>query len=82
LKKEVKLTELLPGEKGKVNHLALRGLERRRLMDLGFVKGSIVEVNRRSMFGDPTAYFIKGSVIALRREEADEILVIKIDEED
>jgi len=82
LKKEVKLTELSPGEKGIIDHLTLRGLERRRLMDLGFVKGSVVEVIRRSMFGDPTAYFIKGSVIALRREEADEILVIKIDEED
>lgn len=44
-------------------------------MDLGFIPGTIIESVRRSPLGDPTAYLVRSSVIALRKEEADKILV-------
>jgi DtxR family Mn-dependent transcriptional regulator len=54
---------------------ACRGLERRRLLDLGIVPGTIVGAEMRGLGGDPTAYRIRGAVIALRKEQADLIHV-------
>ena len=55
----------------------LRGLLRRRLLDLGFTPGAVVEPVMESAFGrgDPRAYRVRGTVIALRREQAKHILV-------
>jgi DtxR family Mn-dependent transcriptional regulator len=75
------LSSLQPGARGRVIEIspACRGQERRRLMDLGFVPGSIVDVEMVSPAGDPTAYRVRGSVVALRREQA---RLIRIDEAD
>ncbi len=54
---------------------ACRGLERRRLLDLGIVPGTVVQAELRSPGGDPTGYRIRGAVIALRKEQADVIHV-------
>jgi ferrous iron transport protein A len=45
------------------------------MLDLGLVAGTAVETVLRSPAGDPIAYQIRGAVIALRREEAVQILV-------
>lgn len=63
------------GKKGRVKELSADGSIRRRMLDLGLVLDTIVECLRRSPFGDPTAYEIRGTVIALRYEEASKILV-------
>ncbi len=44
-------------------------------MDLGFVPGTRIEAVRRSPAGDPTAFGVRGTVIALRGEVARQILV-------
>jgi DtxR family Mn-dependent transcriptional regulator len=74
------LSNLKPGQRGKILGLspACRGAERRRLLDLGFVAGTTVEVEMVSPGGDPTAYRVRGSVVALRREQAS---LISIDSE-
>lgn len=66
------LAGLRLGERARVLGLtpACRGAERRRLLDLGFVAGTPVEVEMVSPAGDPTAYRVRGTVIALRREQA------------
>lgn len=66
------LATLRPGVLARVVEIspACRGPERRRLLDLGFVPGTIVEVDMVSPAGDPTAYRLRGSVVALRREQA------------
>lgn len=66
------LSGLQPGRRARVLGLspACRGAERRRLLDLGFVAGTAVEVEMISPAGDPTAYRVRGTVIALRREQA------------
>lgn len=51
------------------------GAERRRLLDLGLVPGTRVRVEFESPFRSPRSYFIRGSMIALRREQAEMILV-------
>ncbi|MFC1544455.1 FeoA domain-containing protein [Gemmatimonadota bacterium] len=52
-----------------------RGLTRRRFMDLGLTPGSRVKVDRAGPFGDPRAYRIRGTTIALRKEQAGLVLV-------
>lgn len=52
-----------------------QGPQRRRLLDLGVVPGTLVRVEFASMSGDPLAYRIRGALIALRREQAGWILV-------
>jgi DtxR family Mn-dependent transcriptional regulator len=75
------LAALKPGQRGKVLDLspACRGAERRRLLDLGFVPGTVVETELLSPTGDPTAYRVRGSVVALRREQAGLIRVSRLE---
>jgi DtxR family Mn-dependent transcriptional regulator len=58
---------------------ACRGLQRRRLLDLGLVPGTVVSAELRSAGGDPTAYRIRGALVALRKGQADLIQVRKRD---
>lgn len=51
------------------------GSKRRRLLDLGFVKGSDIKIGMISPMGDPIAYIVRGASIALRKEQAELILV-------
>jgi DtxR family Mn-dependent transcriptional regulator len=76
------LNTLRPGEKGKVTRISprCRGPERRRLMDLGILPGTIVEAEMTSPTGDPTAYRVRDTLIALRAEQARLIHVDRIRE--
>ncbi|OPY57835.1 MAG: FeoA domain protein [Pelotomaculum sp. PtaU1.Bin035] len=71
----IPLHRLSLGSFGKVRKLTAKGNSRRRLLDLGFIYDTKVEVLRKSPSGDPVAYEIRGAVIALRSEEASKILV-------
>ncbi|MFA7467792.1 MAG: FeoA family protein [Desulfotomaculaceae bacterium] len=61
-----------------VTELNAEGLTRRRLLDLGLVPGTKVEVIRRSPLGDPIAFNIRGAIIAFRKEEAEKVLVVQV----
>ena len=52
-----------------------RGALRRRLMDLGFVKGSSVSIDLESPMKNPIAYVVRGTSIALRHNQARYILI-------
>lgn len=54
---------------------ACRGMQRRRLMDLGIVPGTHISAEMKSGSGDPTAYSIRGATIALRRQQANLIYI-------
>ncbi|NLO82190.1 MAG: ferrous iron transport protein A [Clostridiales bacterium] len=60
---------------GRIKEIRAEGNVRRRMMDLGLVPGTEIEAVLRSPSGDPTAYHIRGAVIAFRSEEASKILV-------
>jgi len=71
------LASVAVGDKVRVVNIskALRGQQRRRLLDLGIVPGTIVRAEMRSVSGDPTAYTIRGALVALRKEHAQMIFV-------
>ena len=76
------LSSLKPGESARVAQLSyrIRGAERRRLMDLGLLPGTKVTNEMNSAAGDPSAYRIRGAVIALRKAQADLIFINKQEE--
>ena len=69
------LDNLPLGTYGKVEVLNCKGAIRRRLLDLGIVKGTPIVPILKSPSGDPTAFIIRGSVIALRKEDTNLIVV-------
>lgn len=71
------LTKLKPGQSAQVIGLSprIRGVERRRLMDLGLLPGTTIEVEMEAVSGNPIAYRIRGAVIALRKNQAEGIKV-------
>ena len=77
-----RLSSLLLGESAKIVGLSkeCRGENRRRLLDLGFVKGTSIEIDLLNPLGDPKAYLIKGTAIALRENQASKILIKKIND--
>jgi DtxR family Mn-dependent transcriptional regulator len=66
------LADLPTGDTAEVVHLSprCRGAERRRLMDLGILPGTLITAELVSPSGDPTAYRVRGALIALRHEQA------------
>jgi DtxR family Mn-dependent transcriptional regulator len=66
------LASLRPRQSADVVRLspACRGIERRRLMDLGIVPGTRVSLERRGLTGGLSAYQVRGTVIGLREEQA------------
>ncbi|GIP37380.1 iron transporter FeoA [Paenibacillus sp. J31TS4] len=71
--KEVALSEAETGSRLVLSRIEVDGGMRRRLLDLGFVPGNEVEVIQRSPLGDPTAFRVSNTTIALRREESSRI---------
>lgn len=68
-----KLSELRSGEKGVIVSVNLNGLTRRRLLDLGFIPGTVITVVFESPLGDPVAYLVRDTIIALRKNESEKI---------
>ncbi len=69
------LRELKPGEKAKVAKILGKGSVHRRILDMGFVKGAEVEMERVAPLGDPIEVKIKGYHLSLRKDEAANIYV-------
>ena len=69
------LNMLKTGEIAKVLRLENKGDIRRRLFDLGIIEGSEITCVFKAPFGDPTAYMIKGTIIAIRKNDSEKIVV-------
>ncbi|MCB9136939.1 MAG: ferrous iron transport protein A [Caldilineaceae bacterium] len=64
------LDQLAPGQSARVTRINGKGAIRRRLMDMGIVKGTEIQVIKASPLGDPVEYRLRGYSLSLRREEA------------
>jgi DtxR family Mn-dependent transcriptional regulator len=78
-----RLSHLARGERASVVGLspACRGPERSRLLDLGVVPGTVVEMDLVSPSGNPVAYLIRGASVALRTDQAERVLIRKLEGE-
>jgi DtxR family Mn-dependent transcriptional regulator len=69
------LSALPVGARAVVAALKCQGLVRRRFMDLGLTPGAVVRAIMSSALGDPVAYEVRGTLVALRADQAAQILV-------
>ena len=69
------LNNLTPGMRSIVKSINLSGDIKRRLMDIGLIENTEIECVGRSPGGDPSAFLIRGAVIAIRSEDCDGILI-------
>ncbi len=67
------LSALREGESGYVTGISAEAAMARRLIDLGLIRGTRVTCVAESPAGDPRAYLIRGTLIALRRGDAEGI---------
>ena len=70
-----RLNELPINNIGIINDINTNDSFKRRLLNLGIVKGSYIKPLYKAILKDPTAYLVKNSVIALREEDAMNIMV-------
>ena len=76
----MKLSELKTGEKGVIIKGLGHGGFRRRIIEMGFIKGKTVEVVLNAPLKDPIKYKIMGYEVSLRRQEADMIEIVSEEE--
>lgn len=69
------LAEISKGQLVVVDQVGGQRAFRRRLMELGFVKGTRVELVGVAPLGDPMEFLVRGSSLSIRRAEAREIRV-------
>jgi len=63
------------GEKVVIRNIDSSHPSSRRILEIGFTPGQEIEMVNSSVFNDPLAFSIRGTVIALRKHEADCIIV-------
>lgn len=76
----MKLSELKTGDKGVVVKVLGHGGFRKRIVEMGFIKGKIVEVLLNAPLQDPVKYKIMGYEVSLRHNEAEMIEIISVEE--
>ncbi len=78
--RDVRLSELKTGEECVVVKILGHGAFRKRVIEMGFVRGRVVKVLLDAPLKDPVKYELLGYAVSLRRAEADMIEVVKIDD--
>ena len=76
----MKLSKLKTGEKGIIVKVLGHGGFRKRIIEMGFIKGKEVEVLQNAPLQDPVIYKLMGYEVSLRHQEADMIEVVMEDE--
>ncbi|CAG9613108.1 hypothetical protein BACCIP111899_02303 [Bacillus rhizoplanae] len=67
------LSTFKTGQLVQIEKVQLEGTMKRRLLDLGFIPGATIKVLQKSPLGDPIAYQVSNTIIALRNEESSRI---------
>ncbi len=75
----VPMGTLTPGQRGRVVQVRGNARFRRRIMEMGVVPGEIIEIERLAPLGDPIEFKVKGYHLSLRKADADQILVERVD---
>ncbi len=69
------LNQLPLNKSGKINKIECDGGIKRRLLDMGLVKGTEIMPILISPSGDPRAFLVRGTIIAIREEDAKNIKI-------
>jgi ferrous iron transport protein A len=72
---ECTLTELAPGESGRIRRIEAQGAVRQRLQEMGLIRGTSIQFVRAAPLGDPIEIRLRGYHLSLRRQEADAVIL-------
>ncbi len=75
---EVALDSVKPGDRAVISGVSGTGAIDRRLLDLGLLPGTTIQVLRRAPLGDPTEFELRGYRLCLRRSEAARVRVVPV----
>lgn len=71
------LKDLKPGQRGVISSIKLKGLMRRKLLDMGVIPGVEVYVDKVAPFGDPIEIHLRGYALSLRKSDVDKIIIVE-----
>ncbi|MFV0314759.1 MAG: ferrous iron transport protein A [Anaerotignum sp.] len=71
------LNDIKTGERATIRTLLCKGTMRRRLLDIGLIENTEIECLGTSPSGDPSAFLIRGAVIAIRSEDCKNVIVTR-----
>jgi ferrous iron transport protein A len=69
------LRDVAIGDSATVVKLTGEGAIKRRIMDMGITKGTVVQVRKVAPLGDPIEVTVRGFELSLRKDEAEHVLV-------
>lgn len=72
----MQLAELRPGQVATIDHVGGERAFRRRLMELGLIPGTRVELVGVAPLGDPLEFLVRGASLSIRRAEAEAVRVV------
>jgi ferrous iron transport protein A len=72
---EAPLSQLTPGQSGRIVRVEGEASTRQRLQEMGLIRGTRVEFVRVAPLGDPIEVRVRGYSLSLRRREADAVIV-------
>jgi ferrous iron transport protein A len=70
LEDDMTLDQLTPGQECRVCDVNLEGAQLQRLLDMGFIEGTLIKIIRNAPLLDPLDVEIRGYLVAIRRNEA------------
>lgn len=71
------LSEFKEGERGKIKKITGDGILKKRLMEMGFTRGTELEVVKYAPLTDPIECVLKGYHVSIRRDEAQHVIMKK-----
>ena len=72
---QMRLCDLKANDSAEIIDIKAQGDIRRRFLDIGLIVGTRVLCIGKSAMGDPAAYFVRGATIAIRKKDAEGVLV-------
>ncbi|HID97435.1 MAG TPA: ferrous iron transport protein A [Thermodesulfobacteriaceae bacterium] len=72
------LSDMREGQSGVIERVGGNGLLRRRLLEMGFLRGTEIYVEKYAPLKDPLELIVKGYHVSLRVEEAAQISVVNV----
>ncbi|HOO32071.1 MAG TPA: ferrous iron transport protein A [Thermotogota bacterium] len=78
MSEKLSLDNIKPGEKCKIVSITLGSAESQRLLDMGFLRGTELDVIRNAPFADPLEVDIRGAHVSLRHNEAKLLVVERV----
>lgn len=69
------LTKLRLNQTGIIKEINCKASVKRRLLDLGLIPNTDITLILESIAGDPVAYEVRNIILAIRKEDADKIIV-------